>query len=68
MLISHPAGMKGSQATPDGARFRQSTQFSNLIRYTPSETYSAGFRVIGKLIGKTSRTGELKLASRGLLV
>ncbi len=48
--------MKRRKAVPDIARLWQKTQFSNLIRYTPSGTYFARLRVNRKLIRKTLKT------------
>jgi integrase len=54
--------MKRRKAAPDTARLWQKTQFSNLIRYTPSGTYFARLRVNGKLIRKTLKTDVLSVA------
>ena len=53
ILILDTARMKRRKAAPDTAKLWQKTQFSNLIRYTPSGTYFARLRVNGKLIRKT---------------
>ncbi len=44
--------MKGRKAAPNTAKLWQKTQFSNLIRYSPSGNYFARLRVNGKLIRK----------------
>ncbi len=54
--------MKRTTAAPDNARLWQKTQFSNLIRYSPSGTYFARLRVNGKLIRKTLKTDVLSVA------
>ena len=40
----------------------QKTPYANLIRYTPSQTYFARFRVKGKLIRRTLKTKSLSVA------
>ena len=62
ILNSHTACMKRKPAEPNRADLRQKTQFSNLIRYTPSGTYFARLRVNGKLIRKTLKTDVLSVA------
>ncbi len=54
--------MKRSKAALGHAKRWQKTQFSNLIRYTPSGTYFARLRVNGKLIRKTLKTNVLSVA------
>ncbi|MGO8930513.1 MAG: tyrosine-type recombinase/integrase [Limisphaerales bacterium] len=54
--------MKSRKAATKTARLWQKTQFSNLIRYTPSGTYFARLRVNGKLIRKTLKTDVLSVA------
>ena len=56
ILVLDTARMKHRKAVPGTARLWQKTQFSNLIRYTPSGTYFARLRVNGKLIRKTLKT------------
>ena len=62
MLVLDTAATKRTKAAPDAAKLWQKTQFSNLIRYTPSETYFARLRVNGKLIRKTLKTDVLSVA------
>src|SRR5258708_37930955 len=62
ILILDTASMKRTTAAPDNARLWQKTQFSNLIRYSPSGTYFARLRVNGKLIRKTLKTDVLSVA------
>src|SRR5258708_13985804 len=63
ILILDTASMKRTTAAPENARLWQKTQFSNLIRYSPSGTYFARLRVNGKLIRKTLKTALLSAAN-----
>lgn len=57
--------MKGKDAQPKAAESEsdwQKTQYANLIRYVPSATYYARFRVKGKLIRKSLKTDSISIA------
>jgi len=44
----------------------QKTQYANLIRYVPSKTYFARFRVKGKLVWRSLQTDKISVAQRRL--
>lgn len=56
---------KQSSAAKPGKVWQQ-TQYSNLLRYVPSETYFARIRVGGKLIRRSLETTVLNVAKRKL--
>lgn len=62
ILVLDTAWIKNRKAATKTARLWQKTQFSNLIRYTPSGTHFARLRVNGKLIRKTLKTDVLSVA------
>jgi len=62
ILVLYTAPVKDRRSQREAAGPWQKTQYSNLIRYVPSGTFFARFRIRGKLVRKTLKTDVLTVA------